>query len=48
MNRRDVELAQQRRLVASLGPNDGYLNWQSSPHILWLASLLHFRGLANG
>jgi hypothetical protein len=23
-------------LVASLGPDEGFLTWQSSPHVMWL------------
>lgn len=27
-------------LLARMAPNDGYLSWQSSPHVMWLAAVL--------
>lgn len=29
-----------RALVDSLGSNEGFLTWSSSPHVMWLASRL--------
>jgi hypothetical protein len=35
-----ADYAQHRALLASLGPNDGYLTPSSSPHVWWLAQQL--------
>jgi hypothetical protein len=32
--------AAQLRWLAALGPNDGFLTWSSSPHVMWLGSAL--------
>lgn len=37
----ELEILSGQELVDSLGPNEGFLTWSSSPHVMWLARRLN-------
>jgi hypothetical protein len=43
--RGELEVRHGAALVASLGPDEGFLTWQSSPHVMWLDRRLWLRSL---